>query len=98
MKTLYQEFKSFLLDVKVLSLATAFVVGTATNDLVKTFVDSILMAIINPLLPDESWATASLSIGPFDIMWGPFASALLHFAIIMFVIFLFSKALNRKSS
>ena len=98
MKTLYQEFKSFLFDVKVVSLATAFVVGTATNDLVKTFVDTILMAIINPLIPQDSWTTATLSVGPFHIMWGAFLSAFLHFAIIMLVIFLFSKALNHSKS
>jgi len=41
-----------------MTMAVAFVMGVATNELVKSFVDGIFMALLNPLLKTD-WKESS---------------------------------------
>ncbi len=85
------EFKEFLLEYKVVGLAVAFIMGVATTALVKSLVDNILMPFVNILLPEGSWQTATLALGPVLIGWGPFLAELINFVIIAFVVFMIAK-------
>lgn len=90
---LFQDFKAFLKEYKVMSVAVAFVMGTAVNDLVKSFVTNIFMPLLNPLIPESTWREAKLSIGSVDLSWGAFVAQLLHFTILAFIVFLVVKKL-----
>ncbi|MBW3017210.1 MscL family protein [Candidatus Woesearchaeota archaeon] len=92
-KKTIMEFKEFLKEYNVLSLAVAFVMGLAINTLVKSFVDNIIMPFVNPLLQNGSWETATWAIGPFVIGWGPFLAAALNFLILALVVFIIAKKL-----
>ncbi len=91
-----QEFKDFLNEYKVVGIAVAFIIGAAVNDLVKSLVQNIIMPLINPLLPAGGWQTATLTIGPFVIGWGPFLSALINFIILAFVVFMIAKSVLKE--
>jgi len=92
----WDEFKLFLKEYKVLSVAIAFVMGAAVNDLVKSFVNNVFMPLLDPLIPDGTWETATWLIGPVKIGWGPFTASLLHFIILALVVFfLVKKIINR---
>ena len=84
------EFKAFLVEMKIFSLATAFIVGVASNDLVKSLVNNILM-----LIPSGTWEEASFQLGSAEILWGPFLSTLVHFVIVLFIIFIITKKLMK---
>lgn len=91
MRKMLGEFKEFLKEYKVVGLAIAVVMGLAANNLVKSFVDNIIMPIITPFIPGGSWETASWTIGPWVIGWGPFLSSLIYFLIIAWVVFVIAK-------
>ncbi len=90
-KQVWGDFKLFLSEYKVITLAVAFVMGAATNELVKSLVTNILMPVVNPLIPTGSWETAVWTIGAVTIGWGPFLSSLLNFVILAWIIFVVVK-------
>ncbi len=83
-----EDFKKFLMEYKIVGLAVAFIMGAATNDLVKSLVANIIMPITDPFISKGTWRTATLTIGPFMFGWGVFLAALLNFLIIALVIFI----------
>lgn len=91
-----KDFWEFLQEYKVIGLAVAFVMGAATNDLVKSLVENIVMPLIAPFVPGGAWETYTIFWGPFQISMGPFLASLLNFAVIAFVIFMLLKAIPKK--
>jgi len=91
MKIIY-EFKDFIREYKLFALAMAFVMGAATNDLIKSFVNNIVMPVLNPILNGAGgWEEAVLTIGPIKLAWGSFLSALIYFLLIALIIFMIAK-------
>jgi large conductance mechanosensitive channel len=88
-----REFLEFLQEYKVTGLLVAFTVGAATNDMVKSFVNNIIMALLNPLLPGQAWTEAVWTLGPVKLGVGAFSASLLNFLIIALVVFLLVRAL-----
>jgi large conductance mechanosensitive channel len=91
-----QEFNEFLKQYKVIGLAVAFVMGLAATTLVQSLVNNVIMPIITPFIPGGAWQTATFTMGPIVIGWGPFAAALINFLIIAFAVFLIVKAVVRE--
>lgn len=81
----------FLQEYKVIGLAIAVIIGLAANQLVKSFVDNIIMPFIAILIPGGDWQTSKLVIGPLVISWGQFVADLIYFVIVAFVVFLIAK-------
>ena len=73
----------------------AFIMGAASTSLVKSFVDNIIMAFINPLVA-SGWREASLSFGPFMIKWGAFLAELINFVILALVVFIIAKKILKE--
>ena len=91
MGQLLREFYEFLNEYKVIGLAVAVIIGLAANALVRSLVDNIVMPLITPFIPGGAWETATLTIGPVVLGWGPFLAALINFIVIEFVVFLIAK-------
>lgn len=92
---MFKEFVEFLKEYKIVSLAMAFVMGAASNSLVKSFVDNVVMAFINPLVK-SGWREASLNFGPFMIKWGAFLAELINFVILALVVFIVAKKILKE--
>ena len=92
-----KEFLDFLKEYKVISFGIAFVMGSASTNLVNSLVKDVLMPIIAPLLSSKSWETAMLNIGPVSIAYGSFLAALLNFVILAFLVFILAKKLLEPS-
>lgn len=88
-----KDFSQFIKEGNFLTVAFAFVLGAASNSLVKSFVDNIFMAFVNPLTGATPWQEAILSFGPIDLKYGAFLADFLHFLIIAFIIFIITKKL-----
>lgn len=88
---IWKEFSDFLKEYKVIGLAVAFIMGAAVNDLVKSLVNNIIMPLVEPLLPEGGWQSATAAIGPFVFGWGAFLAALINFVIIALVVFMIAK-------
>lgn len=87
------EFREFLKEYKVVSVAVAFVMGQAVNDLVKSFVTNIFMPLLSPLLPAGGWQEATWTWGKINLAWGSFLATAIHFIILAFIIFIVVKKL-----
>ncbi|MEF8847345.1 MAG: MscL family protein [Candidatus Paceibacterota bacterium] len=88
---LLQEFQDFLQEYKIVSLALAFIIGTASTSLVQSLVNNIIMPFISPLIPSGEWNQATLNLGPIVLKWGAFLSELISFVILAFVVFVVAK-------
>jgi len=88
---LWGEFRDFLYEYKVAALAIAFIMGIAVTDLVKSLVNDIIMPLVNPFIPTESWKEATLTIGEVVVKWGSFLSSLVYFLILALVVFAIAK-------
>lgn len=91
-----QDFAEFLREYKVVGLLVAFTVGTATNDMVKSFVNNVIMPLLLPLIPGDAWETIVWTLGPAQIRVGAFLSSLINFLVIAVVIFLLVRQLPGK--
>lgn len=88
-----KEFIEFLKEYKIVSLAVAFVMGTASTSLVNSLVKDIFMPVVQPLIGSESWRTALVRVGPIQIVYGSFLAEALNFAILAAIVFLITKKL-----
>lgn len=86
-----QEFKDFLKEYKIVGLASAFIIGVALTSLVQSLVNNVIMPFIGVIIPGGAWEKATFALGPVQIGWGAFLSALINFIIIAFVVFLIAK-------
>ncbi len=84
---MHGEFLKFLKEYGVIGLAIGVIIGSKAGELVKAIVDGLLMPIVGMLLPSGDWQ--KLVVGPFQI--GIVLAALVNFAIIALLVFLFAK-------
>jgi large conductance mechanosensitive channel len=88
----FREFKAFLLKQNMVALATAVVLGNATNNVVKAIVDDFIMPIVTVAEPSGRWRELALEVGPVRFLVGDFLSALLNFVVIGFVVWQITRA------
>lgn len=88
----------FIKEYNIIGLAVAFVMGAASNSLVKSLVEDIVMPFISPIFSKVAWQEAVLSLGPIHLRLGAFFGELLHFVILAFVVFLVIKKLIKEDS
>lgn len=86
-----QDFMEFLKEYKVIGLAVAFIMATASTSLVKSFVEDIVMPVITPFMPAGEWETAVINIGPIAIKAGSFLAQIINFVILALVVFIIAK-------
>ncbi len=86
-----KEFVDFLKQYGVVGLAIAVIIGGKLNSLITSTVDGILMPFVTFFIPGGEWRTATLDVGPFHFLLGPFFGALIDFTIVAFMVFYFAK-------
>ncbi|MDP2643164.1 MAG: MscL family protein [Candidatus Peregrinibacteria bacterium] len=94
---MWKEFLAFIKEYKIAGLAMAFIMGTASTDLVKSLVNNIIMPFVSVFIPNGGWKEAILSIGPLSLPWGAFLADLLNFVILAFVVFFIAKKLFKEA-
>jgi large conductance mechanosensitive channel len=87
-----RDFKEFAMRGNVIDLAVGVIIGGAFGKIVGSFVNDIVMPVINPMMPGGDWRTLEVGHG---IKIGSFLSTTLDFLIMAFVIFLAVKVINR---
>lgn len=93
-----KEFVAFLKEYKVVGLAIAFIMGAASNTLMKSLVDNIIMPLMEPLFVSGSWQTATLSFGSVSLNIGAFVADALYFVVMAFVVFMVAKKILKEES
>jgi large conductance mechanosensitive channel len=91
-KGIWNEFKAFIENYKVMGLATAFILGVYLGILVQSLVSDLVMPIIGLALPGmDNLSTLAIPVGNQEFGVGNFLVALITFIIVAFVIFLLVK-------
>ncbi len=89
---IFDEFKDFLKEYKVVPLAIAFIMAIAATTLIQSVVNNLIMPIITPFVPGGAWQVATFHIGPIVIGWGALLGAIINFVILALVVFFIAKA------
>lgn len=76
------EFKNFLKNYNVVSMAIGVVIGSAVKDLVTSIANNIFMPIVTFLTPTGDWQKGAL---------GNLLSSLINFFIIALIVFIVIK-------
>ncbi|WP_096587898.1 large conductance mechanosensitive channel protein MscL [Calothrix sp. NIES-2098] len=89
-----KDFQDFALKGNVVDLAIAVIIGGAFGKIVTSFVEDVIMPLINPFVAvaGKDWRT--ITIGP-GIAIGKFLGSIVDFVIIALVLFLAIRALQR---
>lgn len=89
-----RDFQEFALKGNVVELAIAVIIGGAFGKIITSFVEDIIMPLINPLaaMAGADWRTITI---PPGIAIGKFLGAVVDFIIIAFVLFLAIRAITR---
>lgn len=89
-----KDFQEFALKGNVVELAIAVIIGGAFGKIITSFVEDLVMPLINPLiaLSGKDWRTITIGSG---IKIGHFLGSVVDFLIIAFVLFLAIRAIQR---
>lgn len=92
--TMLSELKAFLLRGDVITLAVAFIIGSAFNKIVESLVADVITPILGMIGGNPDFS--SMKIGE-SIMIGNFINAVLSFIIVGIVLFFLIKAAGKKA-
>ncbi len=102
-----KEFKEFAMKGSLVDIAVAFVMGGAFGKVISSFTDGIVSPLIGmiggadltknmiELKPAVLDATGKVITEAVNLKWGDFATAIINFIIVAFVMFLVIKGINK---
>ena len=95
-KGMWNEFKSFIENYKVMGLAVAFILGLYLGQLVQSMVTDLIMPVIGLALPElDNLSTLKIPVNNQEFGVGGFLVALITFIIVAFVIFILVKVTKK---
>lgn len=89
MKSLGSEFKEFIMQGNVVSLAVAVVIGAAFGAVINSFVADMITPLIAAFGGQPDFSNISFAINGSRFMIGNFINALISFLLIAAIIFVF---------
>jgi len=93
-----REFIGFLKHYGVIGLAIAVIIGGKFNELLKAFVDGLLMPIVGALTPSGDWRQLVLELGPVKIQAGLMLGSFVDFVIVAGLVFLIAKKVLKEET
>jgi large conductance mechanosensitive channel len=94
-KGLWNEFKAFIENYKVMGLAVAFIIGVYLGQLVQSLAKDLLLPVIGLVLPVSDLASFQFIVEEQIFGIGNFLVALITFIIVAFVIFIMVKVTKK---
>lgn len=90
-----KDFLNFIREQGVVGLAVGFILGGATSELVKAFVNDIVNPVLGILLGSVSGLKgASFTVAGAHLMWGDLISVFINFIVVAAVVYFGFKALK----
>ena len=106
-KGIIKEFKEFAIQGNLFDMAIGVIIGGVFKDLVTSFTNNIIMPIISIFTGDVDFSQLKIALGEVKIdpatgedltnylRYGDFLSSIISFLILMVVVFLMVKAVNK---
>ena len=92
---MWKEFKGFIANDSIVTLATGFIMGTAFTAIVTSLVDDIFMPLIVAVTGQADVSGLSFQIGQATLGIGAFIQAIINFVLIAAMLFMVLKGLER---
>jgi large conductance mechanosensitive channel len=89
-----RDFQEFAFKGNVIDLAIAVIIGTAFSRVITSFVEDVIMPLINPLISVSGKEWRTIAIGP-GIAIGQFLGAIIDFLTIALILFVAIRALQK---
>ena len=90
-----KEFREFAMRGNVLDLAVAVIIGGAFGKIITSLVADVLMPLIGLVLGGINFSEQAFTVGAAVVKWGLFVQSIIDFIIIVFVIFMLVRTMNR---
>ncbi len=95
MKSFIKEFKEFISNGNVMSMAIGIIIGGAFTAIVNSLVADIITPLIGMILGGINFSGISITVGSAQLMVGNFIQAVIMFILTALVIFVMMKSLNK---
>ena len=95
MKGFIREFKEFISNGNVMSMAVGIIIGGAFTAIVNSLVADIITPLIGMILGGINFSGISITVGSAQLMVGNFIQAVIMFVLTALVIFVMMKGLNK---
>ena len=95
MKSFIKEFKEFISNGNVMSMAMGIIIGGAFTAIVNSLVADIITPLIGMILGGINFSGISITVGSAQLMVGNFIQAVIMFILTALVIFVMMKGLNK---
>lgn len=95
MKSFIKEFKEFISNGNVMSMAIGIIIGGAFTAIVNSLVADIITPLIGMILGGINFSSISITVGSAQLMVGNFIQAVIMFVLTALVIFVMMKGLNK---
>lgn len=95
MKSFIKEFKEFISNGNVVSMAIGIIIGGAFTAIVNSLVADIITPLIGMILGGINFSGISITVGSAQLMVGNFIQAVIMFVLTALVIFVMMKGLNK---
>lgn len=95
MKSFIKEFKEFISNGNVMSMAIGIIIGGAFTAIVNSLVADIITPLIGMILGGINFSGVSITVGSAQLMVGNFIQAVIMFVLTALVIFVMMKGLNK---
>lgn len=95
MKSFIKEFKEFISNGNVMSMAIGIIIGGAFTAIVNSLVADIITPLIGMILGGINFSGISITVGSAQLMVGNFIQAVIMFVLTALVIFVMMKCFNK---
>src|SRR5471032_10267 len=89
MNTVLKDFKNFLMQGNLITLAVAFVIGGAFSEVLKALVADLITPVIGAIFGKTDFSNLTFSIHKSLFFYGSFITAMITFVSIAAAVFFF---------
>lgn len=98
MRRLWDDFKKFIMQGDLVSVAVAFILGLAFKTLVDSLVNDVLMPVVGIAVGKTSFDALTITINDAVIRYGAFIGEMINFVIVGATLFVIVKAYEKLRS
>ncbi|HBY89937.1 MAG TPA: large conductance mechanosensitive channel protein MscL [Aerococcaceae bacterium] len=92
---MWKEFKGFIANDSIITMATGIIMGSAFTAIVNSLVNDIFMPIIVAVTGQADVSGVAISIGNTELAVGLFLQAVINFILVALFLYLTLKALEK---
>ena len=95
MKKFFKDFRNFAIQGDLLQIATAFVIGLYFKQVVDSFTNGIMLALISALFGKSNFSDIGFTLNNSRFHVGDFLNAIINFVLVAFIVFVMIRVWER---